>query len=108
MPKRKQNLKEAGEGVVDYRHKTVTRLNIPPAGLEARVDVERWIMGEWIAEDPEICMGKPVIRGTRIMVKNILGVIAGGYTPDKVLQAYPELTQEMVNAALQYAKGREI
>ena len=44
-----------------------------------------------------------MIRGTRIMVKNILGMIAGGYTLDQVLQAYPELTSDMVDAALQYA-----
>jgi len=37
------------------------------------------------------------------MVKNILGMIAGGYTIEQVVQAYPELTQEMVAAALQYA-----
>ena len=60
-------------------------------------------MNEWIIVNPNICAGKPVIRGTRIMVKNILGMIAGGYTLDQVLHAYPELTREMVDAALQYA-----
>jgi len=60
-------------------------------------------MNEWVVVDPNICAGKPAIRGTRIMVKNILGMIAGGYTLDQVLQAYPELTREMVDAALQYA-----
>ena len=60
-------------------------------------------MNDWIVVDPAICAGKPVIRGTRIMVKNILGMIAGGYTLDQVLQAYPELTREMIAAALQYA-----
>lgn len=59
-------------------------------------------MNEWITVNPNICAGKPVIRGTRIMVKNILGMIAGGYTLDQVLQAYPELTREMVDDALQY------
>lgn len=59
-------------------------------------------MNEWIIVNPNICAGKPVIRGTRIMVKNILGMIAGGYTLDQVLQAYPELTREMVDDALQY------
>ncbi len=59
-------------------------------------------MNEWITVKPNICAGKPVIRGTRIMVKNILGMIAGGYTLDQILQAYPELTHEMVDAALQY------
>ena len=60
-------------------------------------------MNEWITVDPNICAGKPTIRGTRIMVKNILGMIAGGYAMDQVLYAYPELTREMVEAVLQYA-----
>ena len=50
-----------------------------------------------------ICSGKPVIRGTRILVRNILGMIAGGYTIDRVLESYPELTREDVTAALEYA-----
>ena len=37
------------------------------------------------------------------MVKNILGMVAGGYTVDQILGAYPELTREMVQAALAYA-----
>ncbi len=61
------------------------------------------MMTEFIVVDPKICSGKPVIRGTRIMVKNILGMLAGGYTLDQILTAYPELTREMVQAALEYA-----
>jgi uncharacterized protein (DUF433 family) len=60
-------------------------------------------MNERIAVDPQICSGKPVIRGTRIMVKNILGMVAGGYTMERILQAYPELKKEDVSAALEYA-----
>jgi len=60
-------------------------------------------MNEWIVADRNICGGKPTIKGTRIMVKNILGMMAGGYSVDKVISAYPELTQEIVTAALQYA-----
>jgi uncharacterized protein (DUF433 family) len=56
-----------------------------------------------IEVNPEICGGKPVIRGTRIMVRNILGMVAGGYTVDRILATYPDLTREDVNAALQYA-----
>jgi uncharacterized protein (DUF433 family) len=56
-----------------------------------------------IIVDSKICSGKPVIKGTRIMVKNILGMIAGGYTMDRILDSYPELTREMVQAALEYA-----
>ncbi len=60
-------------------------------------------MNEYITVDPKICGGKPVIHGTRIMVKNILGMMAGGYTVDRILEAYPELTREAVQAALEYA-----
>ncbi len=60
-------------------------------------------MSEFIEVDANICSGKPVIKGTRIMVKNIIGMIAGGYTLDRILEAYPELTREMVQSALQYA-----
>jgi len=60
-------------------------------------------MNERIVVDPRICSGKPVIRGTRIMVKNILGLVAGGYTPERIVETYPELTMQDVSAALQYA-----
>ena len=53
--------------------------------------------------NPEICGGKPVIRGTRIMVRNILGMVAGGYTVERIVAAYPELTAGAVTAALEYA-----
>lgn len=56
-----------------------------------------------ISVDPEICGGKPCIRGTRVMVRNILGMIAGGYAIEKVLEAYPELTREDVVEAIDYA-----
>ena len=56
-----------------------------------------------IMVDPKVCVGKPCIRGTRIMVKNILGMLAGGYTVDRVLEAYPELSMEDVSSALEYA-----
>jgi uncharacterized protein (DUF433 family) len=44
-----------------------------------------------------------VIRGTRIMVRNVLGIVAGGGTLADVLESYPELTPEDVSAALEYA-----
>jgi len=60
-------------------------------------------MNQWIVVDPQICGGKPTIKGTRIMVRNILGMMAGGYTVEKIISAYPELTEEMVLSALEYA-----
>lgn len=60
-------------------------------------------MSDWISVDPKVCSGKPCIRGTRIMVKNILGMLAGGYTVERIVEAYPELTREQVRAAIDYA-----
>jgi uncharacterized protein (DUF433 family) len=60
-------------------------------------------MSERVVTDPLVCSGKPVIRGTRIMVRNILGMVAGGYTPERIVQAYPEISLEDVSAALEYA-----
>lgn len=56
-----------------------------------------------IVVDAEVCGGKPTIRGTRITVRNILGMIAGGYTRKRILEEYPELTEEDVLAAVDYA-----
>lgn len=63
----------------------------------------RTVVNERILLDPEICSGKPVIAGTRIMVRNILGIIADGGTVAEVLDCYPELSPEDVSSALQYA-----
>lgn len=56
-----------------------------------------------IVTNPRICMGQPVIRGTRITVSVILKMLAGGKTVDDVLEAYPELQPEDVYQAMQYA-----
>ena len=55
-----------------------------------------------IAIDRNICHGKPSIKGTRIMVINILSLLAGGYDIPKILAYYPELTKEDVKAAMEY------
>lgn len=60
-------------------------------------------MNGHVTVDPQICGGKPIIRGTRIMVKNVLGLLAGGYTIERILEAYPELSAEMIQGALEYA-----
>jgi len=60
-------------------------------------------MNNDIQVDHQICRGKPVIRGTRIMVKNILGMVAGSYTIDQIVTAYPELTADNVRRTLEYA-----
>lgn len=56
-----------------------------------------------ISIDPAICSGKPCIAGTRIMVRVIVSMFAGGYTAERILREYPELAPEDVTAALEYA-----
>ncbi len=60
-------------------------------------------MCDRIVVDSKICSGKPTIRDSRIMVKNILGMVAGGYTMAQIIDTYPELTNNDVSAALEYA-----
>jgi uncharacterized protein (DUF433 family) len=52
---------------------------------------------------PTVCHGKPVIRGTRVLVSTILGALSGGDTIEMVLQDYPSISADDVAAALEYA-----
>ncbi len=56
-----------------------------------------------IVSDPDVMMGKPIVRGTRITVELILDKLAAGETVEQILQAHPRLTREGVQAALAYA-----
>jgi len=56
-----------------------------------------------ISIDPQVCFGKPCIRGTRIWVSLILDFLASGETQEQVLAAYPQLQPEDIRAALAYA-----
>ena len=57
-------------------------------------------MNDHIEINPLICHGNPVIRGTRVLVSQILGALAGGDSIDMVLEDYPSLSSEDVYAAL--------
>lgn len=59
-------------------------------------------MKERIIVDPEVMVGKPVIRGTRIPVDLILKLIAQGMTVEEILEDYPHITREDIKAALEY------
>jgi uncharacterized protein (DUF433 family) len=56
-----------------------------------------------IEAQPEVMMGKPCIKGTRIPVYLLLQKMAAGETTDELLAAYPQLTQEDLRACLAYA-----
>jgi uncharacterized protein (DUF433 family) len=64
-------------------------------------------MGDLIQErievNPEVVLGKPVIRGTRITVELILRKLSEGATEADLLEAYPRLARQDVQAALAYA-----
>jgi uncharacterized protein (DUF433 family) len=56
-----------------------------------------------IERRPDVMMGKPVIKGTRITVELILRKIAAGNTIDDLLKSYPHLTRSQIMAVLEYA-----
>lgn len=59
---------------------------------------------ERIVCDPGILGGKPVIKGTRISVALILNLLAHGMTQDDIVEEYPHLKAEDIQAALEYAR----
>jgi len=61
------------------------------------------VAGELIVCNREVLGGKPVVRGTRISVGLILQCLASGMTKEDILRAYPTLTPEGLNAALDFA-----
>ena len=61
-----------------------------------------------ISIDPNICFGKPCIRGTRIWIELIIENVAAGASEQEILDAYPALTADDINAALMYAAERTL
>lgn len=60
-------------------------------------------MNPGIEINPAVCHGKPVIKGTRVMVSTILGALSAGDTIDMILEDYPNLKREDIFAALLFA-----
>lgn len=56
-----------------------------------------------ISIDPEVLVGKSVIKGTRISVEFLMELLANGWSHEQILQSYPNLKQEDIHAALHYA-----
>jgi len=57
----------------------------------------------WIVSDPDTLMGKPRVRGTRLTVSFLLRLMAEGWSEQEILKNYPQLSQEGLRAALQFA-----
>ncbi len=58
---------------------------------------------EKIVRDPAICGGQPVIKGTRVLVRVILGYLAHGEPVPAILAEFPSLTEEDVRAVIAFA-----
>ena len=56
-----------------------------------------------IVIDPKVLVGKPVIKGTRIAVEFLVDLLAEGWSHDQILENYPHLSAEDIQAALHYA-----
>jgi uncharacterized protein (DUF433 family) len=59
-----------------------------------------------ITFDPEVMGGKPCIRGMRVTVGTVIGLLASGHSPEQILEAYPYLELADVYQALSYAAWR--
>lgn len=60
---------------------------------------------ERIVVDPQILVGKPVVRGTRLAVELIIDLLAQGWSEADILKSYPRLTSEDIHACLKYASA---
>ena len=60
-------------------------------------------MTDRITVDPAVCGGRPCIRGLRIRVRDVLGLLAAGATRDEILEDYPYLEPDDITAVLEFA-----
>jgi uncharacterized protein (DUF433 family) len=57
---------------------------------------------DYIVSDKEVLLGKPTIKGTRISVEHIVGLLAQGWTENEILENFPRLTKETLQAVFAY------
>jgi len=68
-----------------------------------RLGEEQSMWQERIEINPAIVVGKPIIRGTRLAVELLVDLMAEGWTSEQILENYPQLTSDDLQAALHYA-----
>lgn len=59
-----------------------------------------------IERNPEVLLGKPIIKGTRISVELIMRKLAGGFSTEDIILGYPHITKEQIQAACLYAADK--
>ena len=61
-------------------------------------------MSDRIEINPEVCNGRPIIRGTRVSVETVLAYLSAGDSVEDVISAHPRLEREDVLASIEYAR----
>jgi uncharacterized protein (DUF433 family) len=74
------------------------------AAYAARSPAKDW--KKHIALDPAVLTGKPVVKGTRLAVEFVLGLLAQGWSESEIRRNYPGLTQAQILACVAYAQAR--
>ncbi len=67
------------------------------------IGADMYSLNERIEVNPAVCHGKPVVRGTRVLVAQLLGALAGGDSIEDVLADYPGVTAEDLSAVFAFA-----
>lgn len=65
--------------------------------------MKRILLNKYIVADPAICHGKPTFKGTRVMVWQVLEMLAAGASEREILEAFPSLRPAHLRTALSYA-----
>jgi uncharacterized protein (DUF433 family) len=73
------------------------------AGAAAKRQDCSLIYVDRIVRDPAICAGQPVVRGTRVLIRVVLGYLAHGKTTAHILKEFPSLSEEDVRAVIAFA-----
>ncbi|MGC9103949.1 MAG: DUF433 domain-containing protein [Candidatus Methanodesulfokora sp.] len=61
-------------------------------------------IGRYIVIDDEICHGKPTFKGTRVLISDVIELLAAGLSPEEIIRDYyPSLNEEMIREALEWA-----
>lgn len=66
---------------------------------------KKTVINSYIVADPQICHGKPTFKGTRIMVWQVLEMLAAGKGKKEIMEAFSRLTPKHIKAALDYASS---
>jgi uncharacterized protein (DUF433 family) len=59
-------------------------------------------IGRYIVVNDEVCHGKPVFRGTRVLVSDVVELLGAGVSIEEIRDYYPSLNEEMIREALRY------